>query len=270
MKALNSSYPVFTRHGVLPARYPNSKKNLMDRYKIFEDSQITFSCRRSRQIIVRIWLKITFTGDEVVEILEGVEIPADRQPRRIEHITSTDQDIRWVEKPPLQLYRLKQVIDAGLRFAEHLIVEKAEDLQQKVLKNRYSALERLRIYYRQLAADAAAYSSEAAGAVQAEYRRRLGDEIAYARVKAEMDLIALETISTPVQNLKWLLQQNGNSKEVNAVFNLHDGSLNPPLDRNANSKGDIKIMGQISSVKKLAQLPDRMASSPEGGPGFQC
>lgn len=225
MKALKSAYPVFTRHGALPARYPNSKKYLMDRYKIFKDSEIIFSGRRGRQIIVRIWLKITFTGDEVVEILEGVEIAADRQPRQIEHISSAGQDIRWVEKPPLQLYRLKQVIEAGLCFAEHLIVEKAEELQQKALKNRFSALERLRIYYRQLAADAAACSAEAAGAVQAEYRRRLRDEIAYVRVKAAMDLIALETISTPVQNLKCLRQQNGNSKEVNAVFNLHDGSF---------------------------------------------
>jgi hypothetical protein len=225
MPALNPAYQIVTRHGVLPARYPNSKRCLMDRYRIFEDSEIKFFGRRSRQIIVRIWLKITFTGDEVVEILEGVEIPADRQPRRIERIGPAGQDIRWVEKPPLQLYRLKQVIEPGLRFAEQLIFEKAEDLQQKALKNRYSALERLRSYYRQLAADAAACSNEAADAVQAEYRRRLRDELAYVRVKAAMDLIALETISMPVQNLNCLLQQNGNSKEVKAVFNLYDGSF---------------------------------------------
>lgn len=228
MQALNSAYQIVTRHGVLSARHPNSKRYLMDRYRIFEDSEIKFLGRRSRQTIVRIWLKITFTGDEVVEILEGVEIPADMQPRRIEHLSPAGQEIRWVENPPLQLYRLKQIIEPGLRFAEQLIVEKAEDLQQKALKNRYSALERLRTYYRQLAVDAAACSNEAADAVQAEYRRRLRDEIAYVRVKAAMDLIALETISMPVQNLKWPALQNGNSKEVNAVFNLHDGSLSVP------------------------------------------
>jgi len=59
--------------------------------------------------------------------------------------------------------------------------------------------------------------------------------------------IALETISTPVQNLKWLLQENGKATEVKAVFNLYDGSLNPPPDRNANSKGDIEIIERGSS-----------------------
>ncbi len=62
---------------------------------------------------MRIRLKITLTSDEVVETLEGVEIPADQQPRHIERTTSAGKDICWVEKPPLKLYQLKQIIEAG-------------------------------------------------------------------------------------------------------------------------------------------------------------
>jgi hypothetical protein len=101
-------------------------------------------------------------------------------------------------------------------------------LQQKTLKNLYPTLERLRTYYRQLAADAAGVDREKTGAIEAEYRRRVREEIQYSRVKATMDLIAVETISTPVLKLTRLLQRNGDSKEVTAVLNLHDGGLISP------------------------------------------
>jgi len=225
MKGLNSAHPCITRHGVLPVRYPADRKKLQLRYAVSGDSKIKFSCRRSWEIIVRIWLRATLTGDEVVEILEGVEVPAECRPRRIGISTAAANDIRWVEKSPLKLYRLKQAVEAGFRFAEIFIVEKAEDLQQKALNSLYPNLERLRAYYRQLDAIADANDHKETGAIEAEYRRRLRDEISYVRVKATLDLIALETISTPVQNLKWLLQENGSAKEVKAVFNLYDGSL---------------------------------------------
>jgi hypothetical protein len=229
MKALKSVPGGAVRHGVLPARYPNFGKILKDKYRIFGDSKKEFSCRRGWNDIVRIWLKITLTGDEVVEILEAVEIAADRQPRRIECITPAAKEIRWVEKPPLKLYRFKQIIETGFRFAGNLIVEKAEDLQQKTLKNMYPTLERLRTYYRQLGSDAAGVDRTETGAMEAEYRRRVREEIQYTRVKATLELIAVETISTPVLKLTWLLQRNGNSKEVTAVANLHDGSLISPV-----------------------------------------
>ena len=247
MKGMNPAHSCVTRHGILPVRYPTGRKKLKLRYGAFEDSEIKFSCRRSWQVIVRIWLKTTLTGDEVVEILQGIEIPVEGRPRRIGISTTAANDIRWVEKSPLKLYRLKQVVEAGFRFAENFIVEKAEDLQQKALKDLYPTLERLRTYYRQLDANADANNTKKTNAIEAEYRRRLRDEISYVRVKAAMDLIALETISTPVQILKWLLQENGKATEVKAVFNLYDGSLNPPPDRNANSKGDIEIIERGSS-----------------------
>ena len=225
MKALKSAHIGATRHGVLPARYPNSRKALQNRYEVFGDSEKKFSCRRGWQVLVRIWLKITLTGDEVVEILAGVEIPADRQPRQIERTTSAGKDVRWVEKPPLKLYRLKKIVEAGFSFAENLIVEKAENLQKKNIKTLYPTLARLRTYYRQLAEDAVGNDGEDKRAVHAQYRRRIREEIQYSRVKASVDLIALETLATPVQKLKWLLQRNGNSKEVKAVLNLYDGSL---------------------------------------------
>ena len=94
MKALKSVPVGAARHGVLPARYPNSGKILKAKYRIFGNSKKEFSSRRGWNEIVRIWLKITLAGDEVVEILEGVEIPADCQPRRIERNTSASEEIR--------------------------------------------------------------------------------------------------------------------------------------------------------------------------------
>jgi len=225
MQGVKSAHSCITRHGVLPVRYPADRKQLKRRCGAYAKPAVHFSCRRSRQILVRLWLKATLTADEVVEILEGIEIPADGRPRRIGISNPAASDIRWVEKSPLELYRLKQAVEAGFCLAENLIVEKAAGMQQKALKDLYPTLERLRTYYRRLAADARADGNKETGAVEAEYRRRLRDEIAYVRVKAAMELIALETIATPVQNLKWLLPENGGPKEVKAVFNLYDGSL---------------------------------------------
>lgn len=236
MKKLKSAPSCIARHGILPVRHPADRKNLNLRYGGYGDSEVQFSCRRSRQVMVRLWLKATLTGDEVFEILEGIEIPADGRPRRTAISTTAADDIRWVEKSPLKLYRLKQAVEAGFRFAENSIVAKASEIQLKALKDLYPALERLRTYYRQLDADAKADGLKETSVIKAEYRRRLRDELAYVRVKAVIDLIALETISTPVQNLKWLLPENGGTKEVKAVFNLYDGSLNPPPHGKANSE----------------------------------
>ncbi|CAB1074375.1 hypothetical protein JY97_15805 [Alkalispirochaeta odontotermitis] len=223
--ALKLSHIGAARHGVLPARYPGSKKTLRNKYQGFGETNTRFSCRRGWKVLVRIWLKIQLTGDEVVEILEGFEIPANQQPHKLEGLPSADQDVRWVQKPPLKLYQLKQIIEAGFGFAENSIIEKAGKLQKKNLKALFPVLERLKAYYRQLANDTVGIDGEQTGAIEAEYRRRLQEEIQDACVKATAELIALETISTPVQNLKWQLQQNGRTKEVNAVFNLYDGSL---------------------------------------------
>jgi len=247
MKKLNSAQVCITRHGILPVRHPADRKKLNLHYAGYENSEIHFSCRRSRQIMVRLWLKITLTGNEVVEILEGIEIPEGGRPRPTAAGNTAADDIRWVEKSPLKLHRLKQAVEAGFRFAENSIVAKAAELQLKALKDLYPALERLRTYYRHLDADAKADGLNQTGVIEAEYRRRLRDEIAYVRVKAAMDLIALETISTPVQNLKWLLPETSRAKEVKAVFNLYDGSLNPPPHGNANSGGDIKVIGRRST-----------------------
>ncbi|MCP4628158.1 MAG: hypothetical protein GY850_32280, partial [bacterium] len=225
MKGLKLSQMGATRHGVLPTQYPASRKTLKNKYGAFGETVTTFSCRRGWKVRVRIWLKIKLCGDAVVEIIEGFEIPADQQPLKLEVIPSTDKDIQWVEKPPLKLCRLKQIIEAGFGFAKNLINEKAAALQTKNLKTLYPTLERLRAYYRQLAKDAAGNDGEQTGAIDAEYRRRLREEIQYACVKATADLIALETIATPVQNLTWQLQRNGKSKVVTAVLNLYDGSL---------------------------------------------
>lgn len=222
---LKLSHMGATRHGVLPAQCPDSRKNLKNRCQAFGRTEQKFSCRRGWKVTVRMWLKIKFSGDETIEILEGFEIPADGQPIKLERIISADKEVRWVDKPPLKLFQLKQIIEAGFRFAENFIIEKAADWQKKNLKTLYPALERLRIYYHQLAQDAAGNDGQPTGAIEAEYRRRLREEIQYAGLKATADLTALETISTPVQNLKWQLQRNGKSKEVNAVLNLYDGSF---------------------------------------------
>jgi hypothetical protein len=217
------------RHGILPARQAASKKTLPGRCETLGDVETKFSSRRGWKVRARIWLRIKFTGDEVVETLQGFEITEDRHPRKLADIPSADRNIRWVEKPPLRLNRLKQIIEAGFRFAESSIFEKAEDLQKKNLQNLYPALERLRSYYHQLAADTPGKDGEKADAIHAEYRRRLLEEVQRASVKATAQCVALETISTPVQHLKWQLKRNGNSRQVEAVLNRYDGCLTPAV-----------------------------------------
>jgi len=229
MKARKLTDSDETRHGLLPVRHPKSNKAFQNRYGVFGESAKKFSCRRGWHVRVRIWLKVTLTGDEIIEDLKGVEIPQDQQPREIESRPSTRKEVSWVEKPPLKLYELQQIVESGLRFAEKLIVAKAETLQKKYLIALYPALARLRTYYLQLAEDAPGNDREAMDAIEGEYRRRLNEEIRYTRVKAVMNLVAVETIATPVQKLKWLLERNGKSKEVKAVLNLYDGSLVSPL-----------------------------------------
>ena len=231
------------RHGLLPACYPACAKDLKARYGTFGDGETKFSCRRGWSARVRLWLKVKFAGDEVIETLDGIEIPAGRQPHHIAGIPSAENGIRWIEKPPLTLNRLKQAIDTGLRFAENSIIEKAAVMQKENLKKCYPALERLRTYYHQLAADTPAGDGQQTEIIRAEYRRRLMEEVERATVTATAELVALETLSTPVQNLKWRLRRNGNPKVIRAVLSLHDGRFE------SNARGE--ICGQISCLNPI-------------------
>ncbi len=217
------------RHGILPIRYPNSGKTFPNKCAVFGGAERKFSCRRGWQNLVRIWLKITLFSDEVVEMLTGIEIPADMQPRLIETETSAGQDVQWVAKPRLKLKQLEAFIEAGIGLAEDLTVVKAEDLQRKNFETLYPTIERLRIYYQHLTEDSAGTDPDRTSAIKAEYRRRIREEIQYARTKATLDLIAVETLATPVQNLTWLLEQNGMVKEATAVLNLYDGTFAAPI-----------------------------------------
>lgn len=220
---------VASRHGILPVRYRESRKSLANRCRIFEGTQDEFSSRRIWRVLVRIWLRINLTGDEVVELIEGVEMPPGGQPSKIEPCPSPAVDIRWVEKAPLKLYELKQIVDAGIRFAADSVSFKARDLQSRQLGSRLPALERMRAYYRQLAVDAAGDNSNETDALHAEYRRRLHEEILFARVKAKLNVIALETISTPAQQLRWVLRRNTQTQRVVSVVDLYSGRVVTPV-----------------------------------------
>ncbi len=216
------------RHGVLPQRVPNDRKTLKNRYVKLGGANKNFSCRRGWQALVRIWLKIKLAGDEVVEMLTGIEIPANMQPRLIQTTAATGNDVQWVAKPPLRFNHLKAYIEAGVRWAEKLALAEAENLQRKNFETLYPTIERLRIYYQHLTEDAAGNDPDKTAALNAEYRRRIREEIQYARVNAKLDIIALETIAAPVQNLSWLMERGGILYEETAVVNLYDGTLAAP------------------------------------------
>ena len=218
------------RHGILPVRYPHSVKTLQNRRAVFGGAEGKFACRRGWQNLVRIWLKITFFSDTVVEMLTGIEIPADMQPRLMETDTSAGKDVRWAAKPRLKFKQLKAFVEAGIRWAENLAVAKAEDLQRKNFETLYPTIERLRIYYQQLTEDSGGPDPDKASAIKAEYRRRIREEIQYAGVKATLDLIAVETLATPVQNLSWRVERNGILYEETVVVNLNDGTVAAPAE----------------------------------------
>jgi hypothetical protein len=213
------------RHGVLPILYPNDRKTLKNRYPELAGTKKKFSCRRGWQALVRIWLKIKLSGDEVVEMLAGIEIPADMQPRLIKTTAAAAKDVQWVAKSPFKFNQLKAFIDAGVRWAENLALAKAEDLQRKNFETIYPTIERLRVYYQHLTQDSAGNDQDKTAALNAEYRRRIREEVEYARITVKLNIIALETIAAPVQNLSWRLERNGILNEETAVVNLYDGTV---------------------------------------------
>lgn len=229
MSASQSRADVASRHGILPARYRKSRRSLARQCRIFKETQYDFSSRRDWRVLVRIWLKISLTGDEVVELIKCIEMPPGGQPSEIGHCPSPAADIRWAEKAPVKLYELKRIVETGIRFAADLVSIEARNLQNRQMCDRLPALERMRAYYRQLAVDAAGSECQEADAIRSEYRRRLHEEIHFARVKAKLALIALETISTPAQRLTWKLRRNTQTKEVVSVVDLYSGKVATPV-----------------------------------------
>ena len=213
------------RHGALPRRFEISKKDLKSKYRFFAGRCERFACKRGWQTTVRLWVKAVLSGDAVVEILEGVEISPNGQIRRIESTTPPGQGICWIEKPPLKRYQLIELIETGMAFADNLIIDRT-DLQSQKLKRLYATLDKLRIYYHQLKEETVGDGKEdAVAAVEAEYQRRKQEELEYARVRASTKLIAVETISIPVQELRWDMERSGNRHRIAAAFNLFSGEL---------------------------------------------
>jgi len=218
------------RQGALPALHNFSRKALRNKFSVTAGSEKSFSVKRLWKTVVRMWVKAILTGDEVYEIIEGIEVRPDGRIKRIENNVSIGENVRWVEKPPLKLYELKKRIGSGMEFAGNLVIEKAEALQKKNLKRLYSTLERLRIYYRELNEEVlSSGSKEDLAVIKADYKRRQQEELLYARLKATIKLIAVETISTPVQQLCWELTGNGGSKRVVAGLDLFNGEISTPV-----------------------------------------
>jgi hypothetical protein len=218
------------RHGVLPILVTRSRKTLKNNYSVFAGTCKNFSSKRAWNTTVRLWVKAILSGDEVVEILEGVEIKPDRQPRRIDNAMLPGEDVQWVGNPPLKRYQLTALIKSSFWFAQNLIIDRAEELQTKKFRRLYKTLEKMRIYYHQIKEETLKTGNEeAVSAIEAEYQRRKQEELQYARVKVVVKIIAVETISTPVQELRWQLARNGNRKSVKAALNLYNGETISPV-----------------------------------------
>jgi hypothetical protein len=166
------------------------------------------------------------TGNEFIEDITAIEISPGGTSGVIEAIPETSDDMRCVEKPPIKRSQLQDLIKKGLKFAQKVAIEKAEDLQAANLKDLYASLKRLRTYYRQLKDESSKTGNEdATETYEAEYRYRKMEEIQNARIYAGIKIIALETHAYPAKRILLQIARNGESREVSSAINLFNGKI---------------------------------------------
>ncbi len=238
------------RHGLYPKKVQLSRKDLKNIFQVFAGKVAKFSARSSWQTTVRCYVKIVLTGDEFIEKIALIEVSPSGSSKIVEDEPELTAEVKWVERPPIQRYRLEDLIKKGLIFVEKVAIEKAGDLQAERLKGLYKTLKQLRTYYRKLIADNRRKENEdAVTTLESEYRYRKNEEMEHARVRAVIKIIALETVSTPVKNIRLIIERDDCIREVISCVSCMDGKILDPVrcqvcDRVTSSFG-ISASGKI-------------------------
>jgi hypothetical protein len=221
------------RHGVYPAKINFSRKDVKTKYNLFAGHLVSYSVRSSWKVIVRCHAKILLTGNEFIEDIVAIDVSPGDPPKLVEKKSDLASEASWVEKPPLKRYELQKLMEEALVFAKMLAVENAEDLQANHLKDLYKSVKRLRSYYRQMKAERAKKGdAEAAETYEAEYQYRKAEEMHYARTRARVKIIAIETFSFPVKKICLQLERNGETREVSTTVNLFNTKIVAPVQCN--------------------------------------
>lgn len=218
--------PGRSRHGVLSPQVGFSRKEARDRLQVFAGELVRFSARKAWRAAVRIWVKAAIQADDVNEHLFAVEV-ADNGPSRVlETAPDPDPAIRWRKTPPVAFAAFEALVERAMKRAEQEAVRLSEEAKQSGLERLHQTLDRLERYYDQLREEALSAGKErAAAGAEAEHERRKADEIEGARVRARVDLVALETVSTPVKRLEWALERGGIERQVIGDVELLGGAV---------------------------------------------
>ena len=218
------------RHGLLPGSMKIKRSDLKNMCQVFVGEVSKFSVRSSWKTTVRSHYKITTVWDELVEELLCIEIPFKGLPRQVKGSSGLAKTMHWADRPPMKLYKFKEMLDRGTALAERIAIDRAEDFRKDSLKRLYSTLERLKCYYQQVKEESVQTNDENEESVaEIEYQRRKTEEVQQASVRVKVEIVAVETISVPVKQLTWQLKNNHGFREVCAVFNCFDGKMVEPV-----------------------------------------
>jgi len=218
------------RHGLLPDSVKIKRRDLKNMCQVFVGEVSKFSVRSSWKTTVRSHFKITTVWDELVEELLCIEIPFKGLPRQVKGSSGLVKTMHWADRPPIKLYKFKEMLDRGAALAERIAIDRAEDFRKDSLKRLYSTLERLKCYYQLVKEESVQTDDENGESVaEIEYQRRKTEEVQQAGVRVKVEIVAVETISVPVKQLTWQLKHNHGFREVCAVFNCFDGEMVEPV-----------------------------------------
>jgi len=214
------------RHGSVSPKVEISRKSLQKMFRIIAGKVTRFSCRSAWETTVVCYVKTAVSGDELVEELITVEVPFRGRPAIRPDGYPVSESVRWLERPPLKCYRFKEMVENGMAVAERAAIERAEDSRNMSLKRLYETLSRLKGYYEQVKQEATGDENEVKTAdAEKAYQYRKTEEIQQTAVRVKLGVKAVETLSYPVKNLTWTLENRNSRRDVRAVFNCFDGKV---------------------------------------------
>ena len=215
------------RHRLLEPLVPFKRKEIKNYYRLFAGKVNRFSARSSWLTTVVCYVKITLIGEDLVEELVCMEVPPAGAPVHKKDGPLPEMKGRWVDRSPLKKYQMEDRLQKAMTFAERLAFERAEDARGEVLEHLYQTLDRLRRYYQQVKEEA--HQQEAVSAAEREYERRKSEEVAHARIRAKVKMVAVETVSAPCKHLTWELERDGDGRTIQAVFDMMNAKMATPV-----------------------------------------
>jgi len=218
------------RHRLLTAEQDFYKKTVNERWQVFQGTVEKLKMQKQWHTSIKCYLLLKLVSDELLEELLVIDVPPFGSARLTRADGCSSTSARWVERPPIRKYQLVEQLEKGVVLAEALAVEKAEDCRRESIERLYRTLSRLRCYYQQLKEESSEKDDERdTYAIEAEYQRRKTEEVAKTSVRAELKIIAVETISRPVKVVTWRLSNNNHEKTVQLILSMTDGSEIAPV-----------------------------------------